>query len=241
MNEVFSVANVSNREFLEQHAEAGRVGLVGGETLVDKAIRHAERHVDAARQTSRWSHALVFEGRRIDGEHWVIESDIHLARKHLRLGAQENRIEKYFDEATFSSLAVLDFGLSGPQVRTLLREGLELVAGRARYSLRELVGTLVALRDPGRRQQPNALAREGAFYCSAFVRHLFHKIGVELAPGLDPKHTTPEDLARSPAPHTTFLLERASPLSRLRRAANRLRRGTRKIRGSIRAAVRAGA
>jgi len=77
-----------------------------------------------------WSHAFLFQGQRDDGHYWVIESDLEVHRKHIRLGAQENRTTKYFDEEVYSTLAVLDFGLSGEQVSILLREGLELVASR---------------------------------------------------------------------------------------------------------------
>jgi hypothetical protein len=36
-------------------------------------------------------------------------------------------MEKYFDEATYTSLAVLDFGLTEEQCRAVIRGGLELV------------------------------------------------------------------------------------------------------------------
>jgi hypothetical protein len=231
MNTIVRVPEMTNGEFLERYARAGRIGLVGGATVVDQAIRRAERHVDEQGRWSRWSHAFIFEGKRVDGRHWLLESDIHLARKHWRLGAQENRIDKYFDAATFPALAALDFGLTAAQTRTMLTEGLELVAGRARYSLRELVGTLVALRHPQLRGRRNLLAREGAFYCSALVQHLYRKCGVDLAPALDGKNTTPEDLARTVTPHTTYLLERPAETGRWRRVAARWRRKVRAVTG----------
>src|SRR5437867_6132423 len=148
MNEIVTVAKMSNRDFLESHARPGRVGLVGGTTLIEKVIRRAERHVDENEQWSLWSHAMLFEGKRIDGHHWVIESDLQIHRKHIQLGVQENRISKYFDEELYTMLAVLDFDLKESQVALLVSEALELVANRARYSLRELLGTLIALRRP---------------------------------------------------------------------------------------------
>jgi hypothetical protein len=154
----------------------------------------------------------LFQGQRFDGHHWVLESDLQIHRKHIQLGVQENRIAKYFDENLYTTLAVLDFGLTEAQVTGLLGEALELIANRARYSLRELVGTLIALRHPSLRGQANLLARESSMYCSAFVHHLFRKTGLDLAPGVDLKHTTPEDLARTLVPHTTWVLQRpASP------------------------------
>jgi hypothetical protein len=227
MNEVIVVSGLSNREFLEAYARPGRAGLSGGITLIDRVIARAERHIDDQGRASLWSHSFLFQGLRPDGHHWVIESDLQISNKHIRLGVQENRISKYFDEQLFTTLAVLDFGLAEEQVATLVREGLELVASRARYSLRELVGTLIALRHPDLRSQGNLLAREKSLYCSAFVQHLFRKAGIDLAPGVDAKNTTPEDISRAPVPHVTYLLKRGSGRSKLQQLRVRLRRRVR--------------
>jgi len=223
-NQTIVVNGLSNREFLERYAQPGRVGLSGGVTLVDKMICRAERHLDEQERWGAWSHALVFEGRRADGHHWVIESDLQIHRKHIQLGVQENRIAKYFDEELYTTLAVLDFGLTDEEVGVLLREGLELVANRERYSLRELIGTLIALRTPGLRGRENLLARERSLFCSAFVQHLFRKAGFDLAPGVDDKHTTPEDISRTSAPHVTYVLQREPARSKLAVLKTRLRR-----------------
>src|SRR5258708_39539801 len=167
--QVVRVTGMSNREFLEHYAGPGRVGLSGGLTLIDQAICRAERHLDSQARWGSWSHAFLFQGLRADGHHWIIESDLQVHRKHIQLGAQENRIAKYFDERLYTTLAVMDFGLSEEQVAGLVMEGLELVATRARYSLRELVGTLIALRRPELRGRSNLLARERSLYCSAPV------------------------------------------------------------------------
>lgn len=227
MNQIIPVTNLSNAEFLEAYARPGRVGLTGGVTLIDKAIARAERHLDDEGRWSLWSHSFLFQGRRPDGHHWVIESDLQINRRHIRLGVQENRVSKYFDEDFYTTLAVLDFGLAEDQVATLVREGLELVANRARYSLRELVGTLIALRHPELRGRGNVLAREKSLYCSAFVQFLFRKAGIDLAPGVDAKHTTPEDISRAPIPHVTYLMKRGSGRSKLDHLRVRLRRRVR--------------
>ncbi len=206
-NQLVIVSGMSNREFLERYAQPGCVGLCGGITKVDIAIRRAQRHVHAERRWSDWSHAFLFEGKRLDGQHWVLESDIQILRKNIQLGAQENRVAKYFDEKMFPSLAVLDFGLSETQVAKLLIDGLDLVANHERYSLRELVGTLIALRKPELRAKENLLARERSVYCSAFVQQLFQQTGIDLVPGVTGKNTTPEDIAQTPVPHITYLLQ----------------------------------
>src|SRR5262245_3532651 len=227
MNDTITVTGISNRDFLDKYAHAGRIGLAGGTTFVDHAIRRAERYVHPDGKWGVWSHAFFFEGTRADGHHWVIESDLQIAHKHIRLGVQENRITKFHDEELYSTLAVLDFGLSEQQVIAMVREGLELLANRARYSLRELVGTWIALRHPHLRGTDNLMARDQSFYCSAFVEFLFRKAGLELLPGVDVKNTTHEEIARSPLPHVTYILRRRPVVSKLTKLAIRLRRRVR--------------
>jgi len=223
VNQLVELQNLSNEEFFTRHAAPGRVGLVGGTTLIDRAICRAQRHVDGEKNWSFWSHAFLIEGQRIDGHNWVIESDLDIHRKHIRLGVQENRMTKFFDEKLFSTVAVLDFALTPEQTNAVLREGLNLVADRMRYSLRELVGTMVALRKQTLRGKTNVLSREKSFFCSAFVQHLFRAAGIDLVPGLDVKNTTPEDLARSVVPHTTYFLKRGVATSRLRAVREKIR------------------
>src|SRR5690349_20659956 len=208
-NSTVVIADLSNQQFLERYARAGRIGLCSGATLIDRAICRAQRHLNPDEQWGSWSHAFLFQGERADGHHWVIESDLQIHRKHIQFGVQENRISKYFDERLFTTLAVLDFSLSNDQVAALLREAIDLAANRAKYSLRELVGTLLALRHNELRNRPNLLAREKSVYCSAFVQWVFRKAGLDLAPGLDIKNTTPEDIARTCLPHVTYKLQRA--------------------------------
>jgi hypothetical protein len=222
---VVRLTNLSNREFLERYAACGRIGLSGGTTLVDQAICRAQRHLDENAKWGLWSHAFFFQGARADGHHWVIESDLQAHHKHIQWGVQENRVEKYWDEKAYTRLAVLDFGVTPEQVSVLLREALGLVANRARYSLRELVGTLIALRHTRWRGRDNLLARQRSMYCSAFVHHLFRQAKLDLAPGVHLKNTTPEHLARTSLPHQAYVLDREPAPSTLERP--RIERGVR--------------
>ena len=65
ISEIVTVTGMSNRAFLEAYAQPGRVGLSGGNTLIDKAIARAERHVDDAGRWSLWSHSFLFEAKMI--------------------------------------------------------------------------------------------------------------------------------------------------------------------------------
>lgn len=234
--------SLSNREFLATHALPGRVGLACGDTLIDRVIARAERHVDPGLAWGRWTHSFVVGERRCDGQVWVIESDLEVHTKHIRLGAQENRISKYDDGELYTSLALLDFGLPPETVTRLLARGLDMVAGRTRYSLRELVGTLIAMQHPHLLPRRNPLAQPASFYCSAFVRCLFLSVGLDLTPGLDVKNTAPENLWRSPLAHETWLLAGAVPESRIARSVAGIRRHIRlnQVRRQRRRSRRAG-
>jgi hypothetical protein len=109
----------------------------------------------------------------------------------------------------FPALAVLDFGLTARQTNAVLGSGLAMVALRARYSLRELIGTAVALHNPWFRGRKNLLARRRSMYCSGFVQYVFQRAGIDLVPGVHSSHNSPEDISRTPVPHITYLLDRA--------------------------------
>ena len=221
-----TITGLSNREFIHTYAAPGRGGLAGGADVVSRLIKIAQRPLNDGQGRSLWSHAFVFQGTRHDGHHWVFESDLEVHRKNIRLGVQENRAEKFCSEKNYPVLAVLDFGLGDGEVATVLRESLEMVAGRTRYSLRELMGTLIALRRPAMRARPNPLSRPASFFCSAFVTHVLRKAGVDPVPGLDVKHSAPEDLFRSPRAANIWLLDppRAEKLPLKQRIVARIRK-----------------
>jgi hypothetical protein len=224
MAETIVVEGLSNREFFERHARPGRVGLIGGPELINRLIGRAQRHLDARHEWSRWSHAFLFQGRRHDGHHWLVESDLEIKRKHIRLGVQENRAEKYFDDTKTTAIAVLDFGLTPEQEQRVLAGALDLVAAGTRYSLREIAGTAWAMRHPEWRPRENLLAREQAFYCSAFVRHVFAGAGLDLVAGIAEKNTAPEHLACTVVPHTKWVMTRGeAPASRVKRIVKRVK------------------
>jgi hypothetical protein len=203
----------SNAAFLQRHAAPARIGLAGGSALIDRGIRKAQRLIVDDAAGSAWSHAFLFGEQRSDGHWWVLESDLDLRHKQIRLGAQENRLAKYFDADEWPNLAVLDFGLDAQAARTVLTAALDLLSDAARYSLREIVGTLLALARPTLRERENLLARENSLYCSAFVQHCYARAGVSFATGLSIKNTTPHDIARTALPHTAHYLLRQAGAS----------------------------
>jgi hypothetical protein len=208
MSRTLADRSLSNAAFLAMHAAPARVGLAGGNHVIDRTIRKAQRSIAADAAGSAWSHAFLIGEARCDDHWWVLESDLDLRHKQIRLGAQENRLAKYFDEREWPNLAVLDFGLGAEQARRVLGAALDLLADSTRYSLREIVGTLLSLARPTLRERENLLAREGSLYCSAFVQHCYATIGLNFMPGLSAKNTTPHDIARTALAHRAHCLVR---------------------------------
>ncbi len=203
----------SNAEFLLTHAAPARIGLAGGNHPIDRTIRRAQRLLTRG-DDSAWSHAFLFGVQRNDDHWWVLESDLDLRHKQIRLGAQENRLDKYFDMAQWPNLAVLDFGVTGEKAQCILAAALDLLANATRYSLREIVGTALALARPSLRGRENLLAREGSLYCSAFVQHCYATIGMNFVSGLTLKNTTPHDIASTRiAHHAHYLVRQAGAVT----------------------------
>lgn len=209
-----------NRAFLLKHAAPGRIGLCAGGDVLSKVIRKAQSPLTRDGHRSLWSHAFLFSERRSDGHWWVIESDLDLRYRQMRLGVQENRLSRYFDAGDFPNIAVLDFGLDDAQTRQVLTAGLDLLSGLTSYSLSELVGTMFAMHSSRLRQRDNLLAKEGALYCSAMVQHCYAAAGIDLLPGVSGKNLAPHDIADSPLPHAAHRLVRDLGISTLRTLAH---------------------
>ncbi|MBL8299039.1 MAG: hypothetical protein JNN30_11935 [Rhodanobacteraceae bacterium] len=87
----------TNADFLLAHAAPARIGLAGGSHFVDRSIRKAQLLLTGNAAGSAWSHAFLIGEKRSDGHWWVLESGLDLRHKQIRLGAQENRLSKFFD------------------------------------------------------------------------------------------------------------------------------------------------
>ena len=216
------MTELTNAEFIEKHAAPGRIGLCGGRDLINKLIRKAQAPLTADGHRSLWSHAFVFSERRSDGQWWVIESDLDLRFKQVRLGVQENRASRYFDAEAFPNLAILDFHLDLDQTRQVQVAALDLLSGLTSYSLSELAGTLLAMHSTRLRGRSNLLSREGALYCSAMVQHCYAAAGIEFLPGVHGKNVAPHDIDESPVPHDSHRLIRDLGISSMRRLIHAL-------------------
>ena len=211
----------SNEAFIQRHAAPGRIGLCAGGDWISKVIRKSQAPLTDDGHRSLWSHAFLFSERRSDGHWWVIESDLDLRYKQMRLGVQENRAARYFDANEFPNIAILDFGLDEAQTRRVVGAGLDLLSGLASYSLSELVGTMLAMYSTRLRKRDNLLAKEGALYCSAMVQHCYAAAGIHLLPDVSGKNIAPHDIAGSPLPHAAHRLVRDLGVSTIREYAHR--------------------
>ncbi|MCD9086716.1 hypothetical protein [Stenotrophomonas sp. SY1] len=205
-----------NAELIRRYAAPGCIGLCGTSDWIGKAIRKAQAPLTEDGHRSLWSHAFLFSEQRLDGHWWVLESDLDLRNRQLRLGAQENRADRYFDDEAFPNLAILDFGLDAEQTRKVQIAALDLLAGLSSYSLSELVGTLFAMHSTRLRRRSNLLSKEGALYCSAMVQHCYTAAGIDLMPGVHGKNVAPQDLYDSDLSHTTHSIIRDLGISSLR-------------------------
>ena len=59
------------------------------------------------------------------------------------------------------------------------------------------------------------------------MQHLFRKADLDLAPGVQEKNTTPEDISRTSVPHVTYLLQREPAVHKLAELKTRLQRRVR--------------
>ncbi len=209
----------SNEAFLLKYAAPGRIGLCAGGDGISKLIRKAQAPLTEHGHRSLWSHAFLIGERRLDGHWWVIESDLDLRYKHVRLGVQENRIDRYFDAEAFPNIAVLDFGLDAQQTQRTMAAALDLLAGQSHYSISELAGTALAMHSSRLRRRKNLLGKDGAVFCSALVQHCYAAADVHFHPGVECKNIAPHDIDESPLPHASHRLIRDPGISRLRRFA----------------------
>lgn len=209
-----------NADFIRTHAAPGRIGLCGTSDWIGKAIRKAQAPLTADGHRSLWSHAFIFSEQRADGHWWILESDLDLRGRQIRLGVQENRADRYFDETAFPNLAILDFDLDASQTRMVQVAALDLLAGLSRYSLSELVGTLFAMHSTRLRRRDNLLSKEGALYCSAMVQHCYAAAGIAFIPGVHGKNIAPQDIYDCALAQHRHSLIRDLGISHMRRLAH---------------------
>lgn len=193
----------TNLGFLRRYAGPGRVALLGGSSAIDRAIRKGQRGINEGKP-SLWSHVAIFQGERIDGQHWLIESDFVVGKGSVRNGVQENRIDKYASEKEWPNLAILDFGLKEKDAQRIIVSALDLVARGMSYDLSGILETSWAMM---RKTMGRGREKDSRF-CSAFVRAVFKHGGLDLAPGVAVQHTLPELVSRTPLPHARYLLVR---------------------------------
>lgn len=207
---VEEITGISTEEFWQRYAKKGAVGLVGGTFWIHKAICEAQALITPDGKPSLWAHAFIFTGRRPDGFDWLAESDLVVEPHRLRIvnGAQESRIDKYYGTKKALHCAVLDLGLSDPDVDKVVRKARDMISQKILYPVSGLFGTFLAYILSTEKWR-NLWNTRNALYCSAFVQEAYLAAGIDLAPDVATTHTGPDHLWQTRVPHTTYLLKRA--------------------------------
>lgn len=198
---------LSNETFINQYAAPGLIGLVGGNALVDKTLRKIQGKIYNTPE-GLWSHAFIFTEKRVDGYWWVLESDLDYGFKQMRLGVQENRSSKYFDQNLYPHLMIMDFRLSIQQTQEVLTKGLDLLSSGSKYSIREVLGTFLTVKSARLRKRENIFAQKRSFYCSAMVQHCYEAANINFQEQVSTKNITPYDIANTTIKHESYLLKR---------------------------------
>lgn len=191
---------MTNREFFEIYAKPGNVGLVGGTALIDKGIRKAQKIITDNKQESFWSHAFIVNGKRQDGYSWIIESDLEFHSKQIKLGVQENRINKYHNEEEFPNVAILDFNLSDSAAEAVIGEALNLVALKTQYSIREVFGVLYNVINKQSRLKENIFKQQNSLFCSAFVQKCYQVVPLQFNNQITGSQLAPNDIYTTSLP-----------------------------------------
>ena len=204
------ISSISTKEFWQQYAKKGAVGLVGGTLWIHRAICEAQALITPDGKPSLWAHAFVFTGKRPDGQEWIAESDIVVEPLRMRIinGAQENRISKYYGTDKALHCAVLDLGLGDPDADKVVQKALDMVVKKIMYPVSGLFGTLFAYLFKTEKWR-NLWNTPDALYCSAFVQEAYHAAGIDLAAGVATTHTSPEHLWQTKIPHKAYVLKQS--------------------------------
>lgn len=188
---------MTNKDFFTNYAKPATIGLVGGTALIDKSIRKAQKFITPNNIESYWSHAFIVNGIRQDNEIWIIESDLEFHTKQINLGVQENRISKYYNEAEYPNVAILNFNLLNNQTEAVIGQGLNLVALKTQYSIKEVVGVLYNTLLNESRLNENKFKQKNSLFCSAFVQNCYSKINLTLNSNVNASQLAPHDIYTS--------------------------------------------
>lgn len=196
---------VSNLAFIRQHARPGALILIGGSRGIENMLRYRQSPLSEGAK-SLWSHICVFEGQRDDKKDWIVESDLDFRGMKLINGYTESNTDRFERRDWYPNIAIMDFGLSALQVRRLMSE-IKLISQKPpRYPiLKILYAILLNERD---RIFANSDTNK-SLTCSAFVRHLYLQLGIDLSPQVSSVSATfPEDIFRTATTHQRYLLLR---------------------------------
>jgi len=199
--------NTKLLDFFTTNYKPGLIAVVGTNDAIGLAIREAQKEITTDKKPSLWSHCFILGEMRFDlngtnntkmKSPYIFESDLHvnLFEPQVRNGAQENWIGKWCSDEV-ENAALIDFQISADKTDTVLATALQLVDEQVLYSIKDLIGTWLAVTTL-KQWLPNPLHDEHAMYCSAFVRWCYQQSEVDFIDNaIDVFNTTPEDVAQA--------------------------------------------
>jgi hypothetical protein len=202
------VQGIPREEFWRRYAKKGVVALVGGTSIIHKAVCDAQALITPDGRSSLWAHAFLFTGERTGGYDWIVESDIVIEFNRMRIinGAQKSRIDKYYGEDKALNCAILDFGLNDAEADQVVLKALKMVKDKVLYPISGLFGTFFAYLFHAEKWR-NLWNTRNALYCSAFVQEAYLAAGIDLAKDVATTNTGPEHLWQTKVQHQTYILK----------------------------------
>jgi hypothetical protein len=200
--------SVENLEFIRKHAKPGAIILIGGTRLLESVIRHAQRMASDGSK-NLWSHICVYQGIREDGSLWMHEVDLDFREFKLIKGYMESPVENVNDPKRYANIAIMDFSLTTSQRKFLFSQIKKFAQRQTNYSiLAVLKSFFYAILGKRSNIFKKRYDERVPGTCSSFVRGLYLKLGIDLAPGVDVQATFPEDIFRTPLLHQRHLIIR---------------------------------
>jgi len=194
-------------EFFTSNFKPGAIGLVGTTDLMGRAIREAQKSFTLDGLPSRWCHALIFGGLRLDRHNpdsndfsmvpslHIFESsfDIYPSTAQIRNGVQENWIGNWCDNQT-DQACVVDFNLSEAERDNVLATALQLVDEQVSFPILGLAEVWLKIA-VNRLWEPNPFIGRNSMFCSQFARYCYRTANRDfLGSEVDISNTAPEHI-----------------------------------------------
>ena len=193
---------------VKQGDGAGRVLLLGGNSLTDFRIRIAQSHARQDMLPSFWSHAAILKGKAGEGDWDLYEVSLDppggfgIVPKNN--GVQEGKLSRYDDSKRFPNIAYIHLSVKPEALRenvTSFADAVEKAVDTFRRQ-RSVIDASSCLIEWlafvwGTGGKANPLLKEVGVPSAVFVESVFAIAGLELTPGIASQSSCPEAIWQS--------------------------------------------